>query len=172
MCVLCDHKDCGGPDAVSLLGQLGELAAEAREEIEKLEPVEQAEFMSGFMFSLLGMAAVYGPRYSDLAEQRTCSHRLEQLMSELVPATDIERIVGSARHPTLHQARAVSAEEKVYVLHSAECLVAHVADLRLCPFSLALDRGIDIAHWTQDKSFVVVVVKGYLFPLFARPGTT
>ncbi|WP_402465741.1 hypothetical protein [Isoptericola aurantiacus] len=62
-------------------------------------------------------------------------------MSDLVDPQDIEAIVGVKRHPTDHYGRAVSAEEQVYVLHSAACKVS-TPDLRDCPYSIALDRGI------------------------------
>ena len=38
-------------------------------------------------------------------------------MSDLVNPADIERIVGVQRHPKRHYARAVSAEQTVYILH-------------------------------------------------------
>lgn len=87
-------------------------------------------------------------------------------MTDVVPAEDIERIVGVPRHPLLHIARAVSAEQRVYVLHSHRCLTEH-ADLRLCPFSLALDNGIFSDEWTEDEPVAVTVVNERLTP---RPG--
>lgn len=63
-------------------------------------------------------------------------------MSELVPEEDIEGIVGVKRHDTYHYGRAVSAEQRVYILHPRRCLDAY-ADLRDCPFGRSLDRGID-----------------------------
>lgn len=62
-------------------------------------------------------------------------------MSDLVDAGEIERIVGAPRHATEHLGRAVSAEQKIYVLHSRQCLDSGT-DLRDCSFSVALDRGI------------------------------
>jgi hypothetical protein len=68
-------------------------------------------------------------------------------MSSLVPAGDIERIVGADRHPTEHWGRAVSAERQVYILHSVACVASGV-DLRECKYSRALDRhGIDMRSW-------------------------
>ena len=61
-------------------------------------------------------------------------------MTERVPADDIENIVGRKRSVKDHYARAVSAEQTVYVLHSRGCLALN-ADLRDCPWCLALDRG-------------------------------
>lgn len=83
-------------------------------------------------------------------------------MSDLVPAGDIERIVGVRRHPTEHYARAVSAEETIYILHSRECLDSGV-DLRDCLFSLSLDGGIDLAEWAQDAPLRVVVDENGFF---------
>lgn len=62
-------------------------------------------------------------------------------MAELVDPQSIEQIVGVDRHATEHYGRAVSAEQRVYVLHSRAC-VDSTPDLRDCPFSVALDRGI------------------------------
>ena len=67
-------------------------------------------------------------------------------MTDLVNPLDIERIVGTPRHPEDHYGRAVSAEQQFYILHSARCL-STCRDLRDCPFSLALDRGIDLVMW-------------------------
>lgn len=77
-------------------------------------------------------------------------------MSKLEPADQIEATVGAKRHPTAHIARAVSSEQRVYVLHSAEC-VARGIDLRKCVFSTALDHGIDMGAWEQFQNVPVVV---------------
>jgi len=88
---------------------------------------------------------------------------------ELVPSEDIEEIVGVERHATEHFARAVSAEQRVYVLHSKACLDSGV-DLRECEYSVALDRGIEhfIPWWgwrrVQDQPVRVEVYYGYLVP--------
>lgn len=84
-------------------------------------------------------------------------------MSRLEPSDRIEDIVGMSRHPDQHIARAVSAEQRVYILHSHEC-VDSGRDLRLCPYSLALDRGIDPEWWTEDEPLFVHVVEGQLVP--------
>lgn len=84
-------------------------------------------------------------------------------MSDLVDASDIERIVGVPRHTREHFARAVSAEKTVYILHSHECRDSGI-DLRDCPWSLALDRGIDIAEWVEDQPVRVRVRAGRLVP--------
>lgn len=81
-----------------------------------------------------------------------------------VPADQIERIVGVDRHPTAHYARAVSAEETVYVLHSAACR-ADRGDLATCPYSLALDAGIDADQWPVDVPVEVSIIAGFLVPV-------
>jgi hypothetical protein len=75
-------------------------------------------------------------------------------MSDLVPTEDIERIVGAKRHATKHQAKAVSAEQKVFILHSRKCLDSGI-DLRDCRFSWALDNGIRLSEWQEDVAFTV-----------------
>lgn len=84
-------------------------------------------------------------------------------MSDLVPAEDIEGIVGVPRHPLLHIARAVSVEQRVYVLHSKRCL-DETPDLRTCPFSRALDNGIHVDQWEEDKPLAVEIVDERLTP--------
>lgn len=69
-------------------------------------------------------------------------------MTNLVPASEIEQLVGARRHPTRHFARAVSKEEIVYILHSAGCRDSG-RDLRECWFSMALDKGIRDADWAS-----------------------
>lgn len=73
-------------------------------------------------------------------------------MSRVEAADRIEGIVGAHRHDSLHIGRAVSAEQRVYVLHSREC-AARGIDLRQCEFSIALDEGIDLSLWEdyQDR---------------------
>jgi len=90
-------------------------------------------------------------------------------MSKQVPADQIEQIVGVQRHQTEHFARAVSAEQTVYILHSRECRDS-TPDLRDCPFSIALDRGIDHripwSRWwpVPDRPVLVEVFRGWLVP--------
>lgn len=84
-------------------------------------------------------------------------------MSDLVSTDRIEGILGIERHRTKHYARAVSAEQTVYVLHSRECLTSGI-DLRGCLFSVALDRGIDLDRWTEDEPAHVVIERGRLVP--------
>lgn len=90
-------------------------------------------------------------------------------MSIPVSPGEIERIVGVKRHATEHYARAVMAEETVYILHSRKCREG-TNDLRDCPFSLALDRGIDRPaqwsawQWVPDRPVRVEVSRGWLMP--------
>lgn len=81
-------------------------------------------------------------------------------MTDTVPIEDIERIVGVPRAAKAHYARAVSAEQTVYILHSRECLDSGV-DLRLCRFSLALDNGIDLAEWREDWPVRIEIVGAF-----------
>jgi len=85
-------------------------------------------------------------------------------MSDLVPADRIEAIVGAVRHPTGHIGRAVSAEGTVYILHSQECRDSGV-DLRECPYSLALDFGIDPGGWVEDAPVRLAFVDDRLVTL-------
>lgn len=84
-------------------------------------------------------------------------------MTKIVPSHEIERIVGRRRSVTDHYARAVSAEQTVYILHPHECLAMH-ADLRDCPWSLAMYRGIDRSEWVEDAPLTVHVRYGRLVP--------
>ena len=89
-------------------------------------------------------------------------------MSDLVSADEIEKIVGVKRHPTEHIARAVTATETVYILHSQQCKDSR-DDLRTCPYSWALDRGIaDLGSWwyeREDRPVVVIIIRGRLYPM-------
>ena len=87
-------------------------------------------------------------------------------MSNLVPPSEIEGIVGAHRHAVSHFGRAVSSEQTVYILHSRECVDSGV-DLRDCPFSVALDKGIDlVGPWRghEDEAVVLTIVNGKLEP--------
>jgi hypothetical protein len=93
-------------------------------------------------------------------------------MTDLVPTEDIERIVGVARHSIEHWGRAVSAEQTVYILHSKACL-ARGGDLCGCPYSEALDKGIEMARWNGYVDMAVPLWvsagTGRLLPLMANP---
>lgn len=84
-------------------------------------------------------------------------------MSNLVPREDIERIVGASRDQSWHIAKAVRAEQTVYILHPHTCLALH-DDLRDCPCSQALDWGIDPDEWVEDVPLYVRVEEGLLVP--------
>lgn len=89
-------------------------------------------------------------------------------MTELVNPDMIERIVGHERHDHLHIARMVEAEQKLYVLHSRECKNS-TPDLRQCPFSLALDKGLDPDIWDgitehEINALAISVKTGQLYP--------
>ena len=75
-------------------------------------------------------------------------------MTDLVDATEIERIVGIGRHDSRHYGKAVSSEQTVYILHSALCKTSG-RDLRECAFSLALDTGIDEYDWSDAEDMTV-----------------
>ena len=82
-------------------------------------------------------------------------------MSELVHPDRIEEIVGAKRRATDHIARAVSAEQEVYILHSQECRDG-TPDLRTCPFSIALDQGIEPGVFIVDVPVLVGIFGGRL----------
>jgi len=88
-------------------------------------------------------------------------------MTDLVPSSDIERIVGAERHQSRHLGRAVSEKQTVYILHSRDCLDSG-DDLRDCPYSLALDEfGIDTdGAWSghEDEVVELRIVDGALVP--------
>lgn len=87
-------------------------------------------------------------------------------MSNLVPAEDIEQIVGQERHQTCHYGRAVTVEQTFYILHSWNCKGSGV-DLRDCEYSIALDKGLDILKWRgfTDEAVVLHIEDGELRPL-------
>lgn len=89
-------------------------------------------------------------------------------MSRLESADKIEAIVGAPRHQTEHLGRAVSAEQRVYVLHSHECVASGI-DLRNCKYSRALDLGINPYFWQgfEDQAVTLEIDAQYgrLLPL-------
>lgn len=87
-------------------------------------------------------------------------------MTELVPAEEIEEIVGALRHPHQHLGRAVSAEQSLYILHSQKCKDSGI-DLRDCEWSLALNLGIDKEDWEgfEDRPVVLAFFASRLFPV-------
>lgn len=86
-------------------------------------------------------------------------------MTDLVPADQIEQIVGARRHALAHLGRAVSSEQTVYILHSHACKDSGI-DLRSCGYSRALDRGIDLSDWVdhQDQTVTLMHVHDFLMP--------
>ena len=90
-------------------------------------------------------------------------------MSDLVPASEIEQIVGMPRHSTMHIGRAVSDEEVVYILHSQKCKDSGI-DLRECRTSLALDNGIDRSQWDgyEDRPVALGIIHDRLVPMKCR----
>lgn len=89
-------------------------------------------------------------------------------MSEEVPMHMIGRIVGAERHDTKHIARAVSEEEVVFILHSANCeSFEYGLPLTSCKYSVALTRGINLDNWEDFLDvpvFVDVNLEGRLVP--------
>ncbi|GAS98814.1 uncharacterized protein RMCC_5779 [Mycolicibacterium canariasense] len=88
-------------------------------------------------------------------------------MTDHVPSGEIEQIVGAPRHPSIHYGRAASADQAVYILHSGVCK-QQVPDLRECPFSLALDKGISTDVWDRFQDMAVelaILSDGTLAPL-------
>lgn len=82
-------------------------------------------------------------------------------MSDLVPSDQIEGIVGAGRHPTEHFGRAVSETQMVYILHSQECFDRE-DDLRDCPYSWALEEGINPSDWIEDEPVRLRILNGRL----------
>lgn len=87
-------------------------------------------------------------------------------MSDLVDPAKIEDLVGAKRHTVQHLARAVSAEKRVYILHSQKCLDSGI-DLRDCPYSEALDKGIKVIDWQdrEDQPVALAIYRTHLLPL-------
>lgn len=86
----------------------------------------------------------------------------------LVPADQIEHIVGARRHAHQHLGRAVTAEQTVYVLHPQQCKDS--GDLRECEWSRALSNGIDPADWEghEDRAVALAIIRRRLFPVFPK----
>lgn len=85
-------------------------------------------------------------------------------MTNLVNASEIEQLVGAPRHPTLHLVRVDTVTSTVYILHSQECferLDLRPSDLRECPFSRALDNGLEDYEWSGHEDEVVVAMVMY-----------
>lgn len=78
-------------------------------------------------------------------------------MTDLVDPDEIEEIVGVKRRAIEHVGRVVKAEQKIYILHSQQCLDSGI-DLRECKFSLALDRGVQPANWVTAERLELPVL--------------
>ena len=79
--------------------------------------------------------------------------------TNLVPAEEIERIVGTRRRQQWHIGHAESITETFFIMHSFECLEEY-EDLRECPYSRRLGRhGIDLGIWgdLQDRPVPIIL---------------
>jgi hypothetical protein len=88
-------------------------------------------------------------------------------VTTLVDPSEIERIVGRKRSNLLHYARLISEDGMFYIMHSLQC-VEFEKDLRECPYSLALDEGVDPEVWRGwiDKPAVLIDIQdGRLVPV-------
>lgn len=85
-------------------------------------------------------------------------------MSDYAP--NALQVVGVPRHTFSHYGRWVTEEQRVYVLHSQECLDCG-RDLLDCRFSVALDQGVDPLWWMGFKDVLVLlgIVDERLVPL-------
>ncbi|MGZ0069282.1 hypothetical protein [Microbacterium arborescens] len=90
-------------------------------------------------------------------------------MTRLEPTSSIETTVGAERSQSEHIGRAVSAEQRVYILHSQDC-VDTGRNLRTCPYSIALDLGIDVPTWQghEDRPVILAIDDDY-FDLIPHP---
>jgi hypothetical protein len=77
-------------------------------------------------------------------------------MTRQESGASIEQKLGMKRDLVEHLAIAVSAEQRVYILHSQQCVDSH-PDLRKCPFSIALDLGIDEDAWCLSEDRPVLL---------------
>ncbi|MCJ1709266.1 hypothetical protein [Microbacterium sp. VKM Ac-2923] len=77
-------------------------------------------------------------------------------MSEVQDSDVVEAVVGTERREDEHVGRAVTAEERMYVLHSRRCIESGI-DVRACAFSASLDRGIDLNVWRDHMDAPVVL---------------
>ena len=71
-------------------------------------------------------------------------------MTALEDPDTIEAKVGAKRSKSKHLARFVSEDERIYLMHSAQC-VEITSDLRECAFSLALDQSDESLVTTRSK---------------------
>ncbi|QGJ94990.1 hypothetical protein SEA_REDWATTLEHOG_132 [Gordonia phage RedWattleHog] len=76
-----------------------------------------------------------------------------------VDPTEIERLVGAARHPTRHIARADTTDWQVYLLHPHSCIRLHEdGDYRTaCKYATTLRWGLSQEEWAEHEDVPVVV---------------
>lgn len=87
-------------------------------------------------------------------------------MANRVDPNTIESIVGARRMPCAHLGRAVSSEQRVYILHSRQCL--HSTNIQRCWYTLALDTGINADVWAgwEDQAVMLGISRSLgLVPL-------
>lgn len=92
-------------------------------------------------------------------------------MTHVVGQDDIERIVGRPRSRYEHWGRIVNVQVEVnvwrtrfFILHSQVCIGIH-EDLRVCPFSKALDRMVaDADVWQENVPTRLRLVNDRLVP--------
>lgn len=85
-------------------------------------------------------------------------------MSTIIPADEVEELVGARRHEFRHIMRYDSLCAELHILHSAVCKDS-MADLRDCPFSVALDDGgVKDGDWWDDEPVFVDLEDGELAP--------
>lgn len=84
-------------------------------------------------------------------------------MVEQISAEQATNKVGVDRHNKVHLGRASSADQKVYILHSGECLIETGGNLLSCEYSQALEWGIDSSKWEEDIPTVLGIFNGRLY---------
>lgn len=82
-------------------------------------------------------------------------------MSAVVPPSHIEEIVGVKRSLDSHYGSAMLEEERFYILHSKNCR-DNTNDLRTCPYSIALDAGIDDGKLLSGEPLLLDITDGRL----------
>jgi len=87
-------------------------------------------------------------------------------MSNLVNSKEIEEIIGAPRNRKAHFGKLITAEDKIYIMHSYECVFKN-EDLRQCEFSKAMDHSTPEKLWNkfEDKTVLLGVMSGSLVPL-------
>lgn len=93
-------------------------------------------------------------------------HGLQPEPVKVVPATEVEHIVGQQRWHFEHIG--IVSGGTVTILHSHQCRRT-LEDLRECEFSRALARGVDYwaAPWPVGRPLILEVRNGDLHPALA-----